>query len=117
MFMFGCCVGNLVSPQIWVPSAAPRYYGAWVSQIDIAWVGTPAILLVIWFILLRRNAERENSSATFGEDERQRGYVEETNTEGGIARVKYSVAVLTLPIFKICLTSTRYRGSVSLCHW
>ncbi|KAJ5956513.1 hypothetical protein N7501_010792 [Penicillium viridicatum] len=28
MFMFGYSIGNLVSPQIWVPSAAPRYYDA-----------------------------------------------------------------------------------------
>ncbi|KAJ9607575.1 hypothetical protein H2200_007653 [Cladophialophora chaetospira] len=37
---------------------APRYYPAWIIQIAISWVGTPTILLVIDFILSRRNKEQ-----------------------------------------------------------
>ena len=96
MFMLGYCVGNLVSPQIWVPSAAPRYYGAWISQIIIAWVGTPAILLVIRLILLRRNAEREKNLASLSENDREGGYVEETNVEGETVKVRVDIAVLDL---------------------
>lgn len=96
MFMFGYCVGNLVSPQIWVPSAGPRYYGAWISQIIIAWVGTPVILLVIRFILLRRNAEREKDLAQLDGNESDGGYVEETNAQGETVRVKVNIAVLDL---------------------
>ncbi|CZT12429.1 probable permease of the major facilitator superfamily [Rhynchosporium agropyri] len=59
MFMVGYCVGNLVSPQIWVPSARPRYYGAWISMVVVSWCGTPLILLAIRYILIRRNIERE----------------------------------------------------------
>lgn len=96
MFMLGYCVGNLISPQIWVPSAGPRYYGAWISQIIIAWVGTPVILLVIRLILLRRNAEREASVAALGSDVSDGGFVEETNAEGEIVKVKVDIAVLDL---------------------
>lgn len=96
MFMLGYCVGNLVSPQIWVPSAAPRYYGAWISQILIAWVGTPAILLLIRVILQRRNAERQKALAGLSADEKEGGYVEETNAEGETVKVKVNIAVLDL---------------------
>ncbi|KAF9690518.1 hypothetical protein EKO04_011548 [Ascochyta lentis] len=96
MFMVGYCVGNLVSPQIWVPSAGPRYYGAWVSMIVIAWVGTPAILLVIRFILVRRNQERKEILRTINGEEAERGVVEETNAGGETVRVKVDLAVLDL---------------------
>jgi MFS family permease len=100
MFMLGYCVGNLVSPQIWVPSAGPRYYGAWVSMIVIAWVGTPAILLVIRFILIRRNEEREKHLSTVGSDEDDGAFVEEINAEGESVRVKVDIAVLDLTDLK-----------------
>lgn len=96
MFMLGYCVGNLVSPQIWVPSAAPRYYGAWISQILIAWVGTPAILLLIRLILGRRNSKREQALAELSADDRDGGYVEEVNAEGETVKVKVNIAVLDL---------------------
>jgi hypothetical protein len=57
-FMAGYGVANLISPQIWVPRDAPRYYPAWIVQIVISWVGTPVILIVIHWILERRNEER-----------------------------------------------------------
>lgn len=95
MFMLGYSVGNLVSPQIWIPSNAPRFYGAWVSMITVSWVGTPVILWIIRFILARRNAERREYIASLSDDERE-GYVEQVDENGEIVRVKVDIAVLDL---------------------
>ncbi|KAB8236046.1 major facilitator superfamily domain-containing protein [Aspergillus alliaceus] len=96
MFMLGYSVGNLVSPQIWVPSAAPRYYGAWVSMIVVSWAGTPAILFIIWFILARRNEERKKWIAGLSESEREEGCVEQLDENGQIVRRKVDLAMLDL---------------------
>lgn len=95
MFMMGYSVGNLVSPQIWVPSAAPRYYGAWISMIVVAWAGTPAILFVIRFILKRRNEERLKWAAELSNDERE-GVVEQVEEDGEVVRRKVDLAMLDL---------------------
>ncbi|KAI8283317.1 putative transporter [Colletotrichum sp. SAR 10_99] len=95
MFMLGYSVGNLVSPQIWIPSNAPRFYGAWVSMITVSWVGTPVILWIIRFILARRNAERREYIASLSDDERE-GYVEQVDENGEVVRVKVDIAVLDL---------------------
>ncbi|CAG8366079.1 unnamed protein product [Penicillium salamii] len=91
MFMVGYSVGNLVSPQIWVPSAGPRYYGAWVSMIVVSWVGTPVILCVIWYILAKRNKERRESNAV----EEREGCVEQVEN-GVVVTKKVDVALLDL---------------------
>lgn len=58
MWMVGYSVANLVSPQIWVEKDGPRYYGAWITQIVVSWVGAPLCMFAIHLILSRRNKER-----------------------------------------------------------
>ena len=96
LFMLGYSVGNLVSPQIWVPSAAPRYYGAWASMTVVSWVGTPAILVLIRFILKRRNEERRVWIEELGEGERGMGVVEEVDEGGEVVERKVDIAMLDL---------------------
>lgn len=97
MFMLGYSVGNLVSPQIWVPSTGPRYYGAWVSMIVVSWVGTPAILFVIRYTLEKRNKERKAWIAGLGEGERDGGFVEQLDKETGeMVLRKVDLAMLDL---------------------
>lgn len=96
MFMLGYSVGNLVSPQIWVPDAAPRYYGAWISMIVVAWVGTPVILFIIHFILSRRNAERKAWIADLSEEEREAGRVEQYDEGGQVVTRNVDIAMLDL---------------------
>jgi hypothetical protein len=100
MFMLGYSVGNLVSPQIWVPKAAPRYYGAWVSMIVVSWVGTPAILFVIRWILSRRNAQRKAWIAGLSQEEKEKeegGWVEEVDeATGAVVKRKVELAMLDL---------------------
>ncbi|KAH7241983.1 major facilitator superfamily domain-containing protein [Fusarium tricinctum] len=99
MFMVGYSVANLISPQIWVPKDAPRYYGAWIAMILISWVGTPAILFVIQFILRKRNKERKAWAASLSEDERlahEFGEVEQVDENGEIVRRKVEIALLDL---------------------
>jgi hypothetical protein len=99
MFMLGYSVANLISPQIWVPSDAPRYYRAWITQIVVSWVGTPLILLIIRHILLKRNAERRAWAASLTENERrglQLGEVEHTDEDGVVTRRQAPVAMLDL---------------------
>ncbi|KAF5630516.1 major facilitator superfamily domain protein [Fusarium sp. NRRL 52700] len=99
MFMIGYSVANLISPQIWVPKDAPRYYGAWISMILVSWVGTPAILFVIQFILKKRNKERKEWAADLSEEERlahEFGEVEQLDENGQIVRRKVEIALLDL---------------------
>ncbi|CAH0024760.1 unnamed protein product [Clonostachys rhizophaga] len=93
MFMLGYSIGNLVSPQIWVPSAKPRYYGAWASMIVVSWVGTPTILWIIHFILARRNRIRKEKIA---QGLTNNAYVEEVDENGETIKVKVDLAVLDL---------------------
>lgn len=58
LWMVGYSVANLVSPQIWAEKDGPRYYGAWITQIVVSWIGAPLCLGAIHFILSRRNEER-----------------------------------------------------------
>ncbi|RSL43831.1 hypothetical protein CEP53_011517 [Fusarium sp. AF-6] len=95
MFMIGYSAGNLVSPQIWVPSAKPRYYGAWASMIVVSWFGTPVILWVIHFILARRNKVRKERLAELS-DQDGSGYVEQLDENGQMVKVKVEVAMLDL---------------------
>jgi MFS family permease len=96
LFMLGYSVGNLVSPQIWVPSAAPRYYGAWISMIVVSWVGTPAILILIRVILSRRNKERRSLAASLTVEERETGVVEQVDENGEVFQRKVELAMLDL---------------------
>jgi hypothetical protein len=96
-FMIGYGVANIISPQIWVANDQPRYYSAWIVQIVIAWVGTPAILLAIRFILTRRNKERQQWIAeqqALGDD--GEGYVEQLDDEGNLVKEKVDLALLDL---------------------
>ncbi|KAH7264643.1 major facilitator superfamily domain-containing protein [Fusarium solani] len=95
MFMIGYSAGNLVSPQIWVPSARPRYYGAWASMIVVSWFGTPVVLWVIHFILARRNKVRKERLAELS-DQDGSGYVEQLDENGQMVKVKVEVAMLDL---------------------
>lgn len=99
MFMLGYSIANLISPQIWVERDGPRYYGAWTAQIVISWAGTPAILLLIRFILKKRNAERKAWAASLSEDERrarQVGEVEQVDESGTVVRREVDFAMLDL---------------------
>ncbi|RSL96113.1 hypothetical protein CEP52_011691 [Fusarium oligoseptatum] len=99
MFMLGYSVANLISPQIWVPRDAPRYYGAWVAQIVVSWVGTPVILYIIQFILKKRNAQRKAWAASLTEEERlahEFGEVEQLDESGNVIRKKVEIAMLDL---------------------
>lgn len=99
MFMVGYSVANLISPQIWVPRDAPRYYGAWVAQIVVSWAGTPAILFVIRYILTKRNTERTEWAASLSEEERkvhEVGVVEQVDEDGILIKREVELAMLDL---------------------
>lgn len=97
MFMIGYGIANIISPQIWVSSDAPRYYPAWIVQIVIAWVGTPAILIIIRIVLSRRNKQRSRWIAeqqVLGFEEE--GFVEQLDAEGHTVKAKVDIALLDL---------------------
>ncbi|KAF2724359.1 putative allantoate permease of the major facilitator superfamily [Polychaeton citri CBS 116435] len=96
-FMVGYGISNIISPQIWVSRDGPRYYGAWIAQILVSWVMTPVILLVIRYILSRRNAERRKwiaEQAALGEH--GHGYVERKLDDGRVTREQVDVSILDL---------------------
>jgi len=96
-FMIGYGIANIISPQIWAAHDQPRYYPAWIVQIVISWVGTPVILLVIRFILSRRNQERriwiveQEALGNHGE-----GYVEQLDDDGNLTKEKVDITLLDL---------------------
>jgi hypothetical protein len=96
-FMIGYGIANIISPQIWVAHDQPRYYPAWIVQIVISWVGTPGILLIIRFILSRRNQERRiwiaEQEALGNHSE---GYVEQLDDDGNLVKEKVDITLLDL---------------------
>lgn len=97
MWMAGYGVANLISPQIWVAKDAPRYYGAWIAQILVSWVGTPFWLLLIHWVLSRRNKERRRWIAeqeALGK--RPLGIIEQLDDEGNTIKVEVDVSLLDL---------------------
>lgn len=97
IWMVAYSVANLVSPQIWVARDAPRYYGAWISQIVISWTGAPACMVAIWYILSQRN---KNRRLWIAEQEalgkRPVGIVEHMNSDGCKVQIEVDISVLDL---------------------
>ncbi|KUL90691.1 hypothetical protein ZTR_00027 [Talaromyces verruculosus] len=95
MFMIGYSVANIISPQIWVSKDGPRYYPAWIVQIVVSWVGTPVTLLVIRYILSRRNKERREWIAQ-QQASRALGVVKQVDDEGREVQTTVDLAFLDL---------------------
>ena len=96
LFMAGYGIANIISPQIWV-RGSPRYYPAWIVQIVISWVGSPVILMIIRWILSRRNRERLawiEEQAALGEQ--GIGYVEQRKESGDIKVEEVDISILDL---------------------
>lgn len=97
LWMGGYGVSNIISPQIWVAHDAPRYYGAWIAQIVISWVGTPLCMLAIHRILSKRNAERrEWIREQEAQGKKPVGIVEETDETGSVVKVEVDISLLDL---------------------
>lgn len=90
MFMIAYSVANMISPQLWNPKDAPRYYSSWIVQIVVAFFLNGVILLTIRAILSKRNRERLLALNNIGED--QDYYVQ---TDEGVLE-KVDVAMLDL---------------------
>lgn len=58
MFMLAYGAANIISPQLWNPKDAPRYYPSWIIQIVVSFFLNIVILLTIRYILAKRNKER-----------------------------------------------------------
>ncbi|KAF9881421.1 putative allantoate permease of the major facilitator superfamily [Colletotrichum karsti] len=97
VWMAGYSISNLVSPQIWVAKDAPRYYGAWIAQIVVSWIGTPICLLAIHWILSRRNEERKIWIASQeAQGRRPVGLVEQIDDNGDVTQVEVDISLLDL---------------------
>jgi len=98
MFKLGSSIGYSLSLQVWVPNAAPRYRGTWESMIVVSWVGTPAIVYVLRFILVR-NKNRKGRAAKITDDCHE-GTVVELDEDGQIVRRRVSLEMLDLTDFE-----------------
>lgn len=82
LIMFGYAVANLIAPQLWQESDAPRFIPAWIVQIVLSFGIAPSLAGVIWIILKRRNTKRQeniNSASDSGEVILEDGQVLKTN--------------------------------------
>lgn len=75
--MFWYSVSNIISPQLWQARDAPRYYGAWIVQIVLSFTAAPALALIIYYVLNKRNKERLSNLS----EERKVGVVEDSDVD------------------------------------
>lgn len=61
MFMLAYGAANIISPQLWNPKDAPRYYSSWIVQIVVSICLNVVIRLTIRFVL-----EKEIKRDIFG---------------------------------------------------
>lgn len=91
MFMLAYGAANIISPQLWNPKDAPRYYPSWIVQIVVSFSLNIVILLTIRYILAKRNKERHQLRAAH--DEKAFGFV--TFDEGVTEKVNTAMLDLT----------------------
>ncbi|KAI1136627.1 hypothetical protein F5Y05DRAFT_420031 [Hypoxylon sp. FL0543] len=70
--------------------------GAWIFMLVVSYVGTPAVLLAVHFILERRNAEWEVWITECSEKERDAGRVEQYDEDGPVVTKSADIALLDL---------------------
>ena len=87
MVMFWYCISNIISPQLWQGRDAPRFIPAWVVQIILSFSFAPAIAIVIWFILHRRNKIRLAKINDFDEDDKKTINFENEKTVATVAQL------------------------------
>lgn len=93
----GYSIANLISPQLWVASTAPRYYGAWIAQTVLSWMCAPLCMIGVHWILSRRNEERRQWIATQQAlGMRPAGIVEQRDGEGNLVNVEVDISLLDL---------------------
>ncbi|KAJ5249082.1 Major facilitator superfamily domain general substrate transporter [Penicillium chermesinum] len=96
IFMVAYGIANIISPQMWV-TGGPRYYGSWIASIVVSFVLTPVLLLVIRFVLARRNKERRMWIAEQAEKGNHgEGFIERRDPNGETVKVKVDVSLLDL---------------------
>lgn len=96
MFMLAYGIGNIVSPQMWRPQYSPRYRLPWIIQIVFSWFLAPGVLLLIRFILSRRNKEKLTLLKEGTIDELDYGYIDSVDDEGTTVKKKVDVSMLDL---------------------
>lgn len=94
LFMLGYGAANIISPQLWNPKDAPRYYPSWIVQIVVSFFLNIVILLTIRFILAKKNKVRHEFRATHSEKDYGVVTFEEGVTE------KVNIAMLDLSDFE-----------------
>ncbi|EPX73602.1 cysteine transporter [Schizosaccharomyces octosporus yFS286] len=82
MFMIAYAVANIIGPQMWQGRDAPRYYPAWIVQIVVSWSISPAILLIIRWILVRQNKKRQALREQNSEEKISKTWVEYLDSSG-----------------------------------
>lgn len=75
MVLIAYSVSNMISPQLWQDSDAPRYYPAWIVQIVLSFTVAPILTCIAWYVLWRRNRERKAALEANSIDE-DIGYVQ-----------------------------------------
>ncbi|KAF7547013.1 hypothetical protein G7Z17_g8024 [Cylindrodendrum hubeiense] len=96
MFMAAYGISNIISPQMW-KTGGPRYYATWTVQTILSFILTPLILILIRWILNRRNNLRREwiaeqaSQGNYGE-----GYIERVNEKEETSKIRVDVSLLDL---------------------
>ncbi|GME95099.1 unnamed protein product [Ambrosiozyma monospora] len=92
----------MIAPQLWQPKYSPRYRVAWVVEASISWGVAPWSLLVIRYILNKRNKQRlaameaAAEAAGDGEDEGEFGFIDTVDEQGNVVKQKVEISMLDL---------------------
>lgn len=96
LFMIAYGIGNIVAPQMWRPQYSPRYRIPWIIQIVFSWFLAPATLLLIRFILSKRNKQRLELLQKGEIKDLDYGYIDTVDGEGNAIREKVEISMLDL---------------------
>lgn len=73
----GYCVGNIIGPQTFIASQAPRYHSAYVAML-IGFVGKLVFISILYVYMWSNNKRRDREQAARGElgEEKDREAIE-----------------------------------------
>ncbi|KAF6007848.1 hypothetical protein HII13_004522 [Brettanomyces bruxellensis] len=94
LFMISYSISNIICPQMWNKRYQPRYVVPWLMQIIFSWFTAPIILLIIRYILNRRNKQR--LAAIANGEVPQYGYVDVTEENGTTHKKEVEISMLDL---------------------
>jgi hypothetical protein len=82
LYHVGYGLGNILSPQLFRPNWAPRYYPTWAIILVLACILPSGIILYLRYYLVRENKRRDELAASDAAHILHKGVVEDVDADG-----------------------------------